>query len=194
MNLTRRMLSLLIGAALALSLCACGKSTQSQGETYETAGLKLHYTKEFQNTKGVFCPQPYGQAGEGISLMRFYYYALPERDYEEITRKEELSEEDIEILRNSLDVLLDVISVDESRGEEEALKAIGSAGETLDLFAEIGKAGGVTFYIMEPTQDRSEYYARVGTEYAEEYKMLHDALIGILKNAEFFAPSDPGAD
>lgn len=113
--MNKKILSLLLGVTLALSLCACGGGkTQDQNtdstqaaveadaagaekdaaaaegrtESYPEIGLKLNYPAEFVNTKGYFGTESNGEVAKGINLMAFYYVAMPEEEYDELFQTE----------------------------------------------------------------------------------------------------------
>ena len=90
--MNKKILSLLLGVTLALSLCACGEkhaaAAEGRTESYPEIGLKLNYPAEFVNTKGYFGTESNGEVAKGINLMAFYYVAMPEEEYDELFQTE----------------------------------------------------------------------------------------------------------
>lgn len=222
--MNKRILSMLLGAMIVFSLCACGAktgelrtdssqvSTQEAADTAEAAetsdaeapegrtenyaemGLKVDYPAEFDNTKGYFLPDILGEVTPGLNFMRFYYIAMTQEKYKELSQKSSLTEEEENDVRNKVGIILDVIAIDKGRGAEDIISEMGADAKFLDQITEIGKAEDVTFYILDESSSMSGFEERVGKEYAQEYTSLHDSLIEVLKKAEFSVPVPSGSE
>ena len=233
-----KILALILGCTLALSLCACGgEKTQNtdnaqaqnadsaqaaevpaeespeqgadvvttenggavaegRSETYDEIGITINYTEEFADMKGYLIADPSGEVSRGLNLMMFYYLAMPEEEYlaaEQKARQEELSDEELALIRSKATTMLYVFSIDKGRGVEDIQNEAGATGLDQEMFTKIGEAGDINFFILDPGVDSFDW-ENVEEEYAEEYVILHDALIEALNNAEFFAPVVPGSE
>ena len=162
-------------------------------DTYESFGMIVHYPEHFANTTGTFYPRGGTELETGIVAMAYYYVAMPKDRYNTLMTEEDSSEEDAKDLYNRTQEILYVFSVDKGRGASAVMSAFPQHDLKEEQFTEIGKVNDVTYYIFDSPELLYHYTSDIEPEYVEEYHALHDDLIEVLKNAEFFPAILPGA-
>ena len=162
-------------------------------DTFKSFGMTVHYPEQFANTTGAFYPRGGTELEPGIVAMAFYYVAMPKDKYNALMTEEDASEEDAKDLRNRTNELVYVFSIDKGRGAAEIMSAFPEQDLKEEQFTEIGKIGDVTYYIFDAPELLYRYTSDIEPEYTQEYQALHDALLEVLKNAEFFPAILPGS-
>ena len=162
-------------------------------DTYKSFGMTVHYPEQFANTKGTFYPRGGSELDTGIVAMAYFYVAMPKDKYNTLMTEEDSSEEDAKDLYNRTQEILYVFSVDKGRGASAVISAFPQHDLKEEQFTEIGKIDDVTYYIFDSPELLYHYTSDIEPEYVEEYHALHDDLIEVLKNAEFFPAILPGA-
>ena len=162
-------------------------------ETFKSFGMTVHYPAEFANTTGTFYAKDGSELETGIVAMCYYYVAMPKDKYNTLMTEEDSSEEDAKDLRDRTQEIVYVFSVDKGRGASAVISAYPQHDLKEEQFTEIGKLGDVTYYIFDAPELLYHYTSEIEPEYTQEYQKLHDDLIEVLKNAEFFPAILPGA-
>ena len=190
----KKILALVLVLIMMLSLGSAAFAEDSS-ETYETMGLTLHYTEEFENTKGIFSPSPMGEIDQGIFLMPCSYTGMTQQDYNALMMKtaDEVTEEEIDKYYASEAVLCYVFAINGGRGVEDIISIVGLSDYGEDCFTELGKADDFSFFAFEEPEETEAYLTNLEPEFADEFRTLQDALAEVLKNADFFVPVAPGA-
>ena len=193
----KRMLAFVLVAMMVFSLGAAAFAAEENTETWDEMGYTLTYTEEFNDTKGIFMPFPYPAVQDGIYQMIFDYYSFSKEESDAFNEKalnDELTDEDIDKILNSECTLLVVLAIDGGRGPEELLEALALEGSPEDILTEVGAHEDITYYAITDPELYREEVASLPEEYVEEYHTLQDAMVEVLKNAEYFTPVKPGAD
>ena len=184
-------LAILLLATLGTAAFAAGTR-----ETYEEMGFTMTCPEEFETMKGVVEPFPFGRSTDGIYDMTFVYFAMPKEDYARLaeTDPEEISDEEFMTAIEAQGVLLYVLAIDGNRCASDIINLAGLEDAAEENFAEVGRAGDVTFYLYDDPQMTEEYTAGLTPDFAEEFRMLREKLVEAMKNAEYFVPVVPGAE
>ena len=178
-------------AAEAAETTAGTETKKDFTETYKVFGMTVHYPEQFANTTGVFYPRGGNPDPLGISAVTYYYAAMPQADFETAMNSD--TPEASKLLGERLSQLAYVFSIDKGRGASEIMSAFPDLDLKEEQFTEIGKVNDVTYYIFDAPELLYHYTSDIEAEYTEEYHKLHDDLIEVLKNAEFFPAIIPGA-
>ena len=188
------LLAVLLLASLGTSAFAEGEK-EVKKEVFEENGFTLTLADEFneENLKGHFLPYSYGQSDDGICYITFVYNAMPKEELAILEEKsmDELPEADLALVRSKQTVMAAVYTID-----VKALSAENTAilEKEKEKMTEFGKAGDMTYYMVDLSAETEKFLAGIAPAYQEEFRTLQAALEEDLKNAEFFAPVIPGKD
>ena len=156
-------------------------------------GISFSLPQEFIDTKGVFQPNPLGVGDDGVGYTTFFYFGMPVDELKKIVaRGLSMSQEDIQAVNSSLCNMLYVISIDGDRGVPEVLKALDDEDISEEDLTEIGRAGDVTFYLLDASAEWGPVVENYEPEFKEEFNALRESLEEIIKGAEFSVPVKSG--
>ena len=193
----KKLISILLAVLLLASLGAMAFA-DDYSETYDEMGMTLNYPEEYMfNTRGVLEPYPQGRMEDGVYFMSFSYLAFPYDEYFALLEKDtdQITEEEIQTIRNAQGTVLYVTAIDGNRGSAELIDILGLKDEcTEENFTEITKVEDITFYQFDIPEETEAYLSKIEPEYAEEFNKLHDGLTDVLKNGEYSIPIIPGEE
>ena len=159
-------------------------------DTYKKFGMTVHYPEEFASTTGVLYPREGSEFEPGINALAYYYAAMPKDTFDTVMNSDD--PEAARIIGERMCELVYVFYINKGRGASELISAFPDLELKEEQFTQIGKVDDLTYYLFDAPELLYRFTSDIEPEYTEEYHKLHDALIEVLKNAEFFAPIIPG--
>ncbi len=160
-------------------------------------GFRMAWPDALRHPRGLVSPMEIGRQGDGTYFMMISYIALPAEELQAMAAKAEggeMREEDTMKVSDAMGVLLVIIAIDGERGPEEIKAELKMGDVPEDSFTEIGRAGSLRYFAITDHAGEEAYRKMLDPVYAEEFRLLQQALIDALKNAEYFGPQIPGAD
>ena len=163
---------------------------------FEDCGFTMHVPASFNESVGLIIPSPYGELDyvSKIYCTEYYYVSMTPEEYNDYSaRIDDLTEDEIAFVRDSIKVLFSVISVGNGGDFSAVVKFFTDYGSEVDAAyaTELAKADNFTFYRYDepepPFPDSTDPF------YLEEYAKLRDTVDQGLANADYYAPVSPYA-
>ncbi len=197
----KKIISVVLVALMILSLSVSAFAEEMK-DTCEEVGITITYPDEFDKIKGIVLPMGMSssKANEGVYNIMITYCAFSQEFSDELNAKSAsgtITEEDIDMVTNSMGPLLLAFGIDGGRGVKELLALMDSGegdGLTEDIFTEVGKHDDITYFAATAPEVYKDFTDSLSPEFTEEYHTLQAAFVEALKNAEYFTPIDTGMD
>ncbi len=184
----KKTISLLLTVLLLASLCTAAMADEgAEVLPFEDLGFTVSLSTPLDSLEGIFFPMSYGalQNDPDLYYMLIYYFAMSEEDF--IT--EEAPAEGMDEFYSRTGLLCSVIV---SEGPlEDYFASLGLEGALDESECiEFGTFGDLHYTCLLDNAD--EFLAGIEPVYAGEFTALRDEFVEALKNAELYAPFDPG--
>ncbi len=194
-NMMKKLISTLLTVLLLTSF---GSAAFAEGysETYDEMGMTLSYTEEFEDTLGIWFPNPAGCVDDGIYYMSFDYLAMSMEEYYALLEKgtDNWTQEELTKFSSSVGVLTNLLAIDGGRGEADLLEAFGMEASENVKMTEVGRTDDIVFYSLDLLENMDVFLDGIEPEYKDEFSTLREALLEVLKNGKYFTPVVPGEE
>ncbi len=129
----KKILSMLLAALMLASISVSAFAEGNTQEEFKNNGYTLSFPSEFdeENMKGVFYPYPYGEIDDGVFFASFFYFAMPQDEFNALMEKDSDEwtdvEEELFLMRQGM--LAAVFSIDGERMASDLAEIIVSESD-----------------------------------------------------------------
>ena len=196
MKMIKRIASVVLTAAMVLPVACCAKNNAAENcEQFEfkEAGVNFDQPDFYKDLQGVLNPS-YGtkiDQENGIYYTTIEFYAMPENELMELLQKEELTEEDIELICAHRKEIFNMFAIDNNQTFDD-FSAIAQSeyGDDVSNCITVGTVGEYSFFMQLDPSASTPWDSSVEQKYIDEFNNLVQ-YYSDLSHTHIYEPEEP---